>query len=482
MKAIDQPSAMKVLSDLFSEYEGEHIEILLNAINNIHEVVETNILKSTKQQNRRRSLEQRVNAIAEQFTDSGTIRYYYAPGSNHFVSCDGAHYTIVREDDVIAAVLRALQTDPVLCKAKQKSRHIIMKRIKTNLLTDCIPDSDTIKNVVDLLRSVLLPTKNDAKYLLTIIGDIILRKTGDLIFLVPPHVLKHIEMLSDLIASDIGHRDTIVKHFADSYISNNAEKCRVVRTKTELPGTLTSLKGQTYNICAVACHYSNQYQSADDYVRSCSASDPSLVQSAFSPKTFTLEHAISGFIKDCTVPSSNNNAANTPDSHVKAAWTIWQRKSSFFLDCSWSAVKSLLPHKDETSCALVLREGQYISMCFNFCRSSLEYDATETLLELTELFALFVESADLQHNEEMFQEVAIASSIAMGATVDGHFIHGLRSLSWDKHTEVVSFLEGTHSSSPPNVLATYREYARATTGRKVSRAYFTHKLSESAAF
>lgn len=486
MKATDQDSAVETVTTLFAEYQTDYRQIFLDAINNLREVVEANILKSTEQQERRRSTEQRVHAVAEQFTETGSIRYYYAPGSNSFVSCDGAHYTMVREDDVIAAVLRVLQTDSVLCKSKQKSRHAVMKLIKANLLTDCIPDSETIKSVVDLLRSLLLPTKNDAKYLLTIIGDIILKKASNLTFLVNQAAIKHIEVLSDIVASDIGHRDTIIKHFVVAY-ARQAFRYRVVRTKSGIPETLMSLKGQAYNICAVACHYSNQYGSSDNYIIEYSTSDPALSAAAFSPKEFTLSRATEMFIADCTITAGTSvdtfpNGVCTTNDKVHVAWSIWCRKTNFFLNCSWTEVRSLLPHSDQDTCDIALQDGEYIDAAFKFCQDTLIPDNTETLLELTELFALFVEVTDCQHNENIFQEVATTAVSSLGGAIDGAFIHGLRTIAWDKHGEVMNFLEGAHSISGSNVLASYRAYARATPGKKVSRAYFTHKLSETAAF
>jgi hypothetical protein len=362
-----------------------------------------------------------------------------------------------------------------------------MKLIKANLLTDCIPDSETIKSVVDLLRSLLLPTKNDAKYLLTIIGDIILKKASNLTFLVNPAAIKHIEVLSDIVASDIGHRDTIIKHFVVAYASKHADTCRVVRTKSGIPETLMSLKGQAYNICAVACHYSNQYESSDNYITEYSTSDPALSAAAFSPKEFTLSRATEMFIANCTTTASIlvdtfPTGVRTTNDNVKVAWSIWCRKMNFFLDCSWAEVRSLLPHSDKDTCDIALQDGEYIDSAFKFCQDTLIPDNTETLLELTELFALFVEVTDCQHNEDIFQEVATTAASSLGGVIDGAFIHGLRTIAWDKHGEVVNFLESTHSISGTNVLASYRAYARATPGKKVSRAYFTHKLSETAAF
>jgi hypothetical protein len=135
MKAANLKSAVETVTSLFAKYQTDHQQIFLDAINNLHEVVEANILKITEKQERRRSTEQRIHAIVEQFTETGTIRYYYAPGSNSFVACDGVHYTIVREDDVIAAVLRVLQTE-VATRCNETNQGQLVDGLHTRLRND----------------------------------------------------------------------------------------------------------------------------------------------------------------------------------------------------------------------------------------------------------------------------------------------------------------------------------------------------------
>lgn len=477
MVATDLQSAIHLVETLFNAYQDDHRESLLSVVNGLGVAIDNDISKQTQQREKQRTIEQRLSAVAEHFTETSAVRYYFVPGANRFVMCDGASYSGVREDDVIAGVLRMLQTDAVLCKSKQKSRHAVMKLIKSNLLSECIPDSEAIKATVDLFRAVLSPSKNDAKHLLTCIGDIILKKQSSAKYIVAESAINHLCTLSDLLSACIGWR-VPSSVFISSYTQEQASTCRMVRTRDGVINSLSTLRGHEFTIYAVACHYSHQYGDSDAYVGQSSVLDPLLATSYFSPRDVTLETAVSQFIADNL---ASGNKCSTPFEHVLAAWNVWRTATSFFMAFQTDKLRAMLPPPSEDGLHnLALKDGIYIKSAFAFCETMIEYDHNETLLELSELFALFIENTQLEaHNENIFQVVVKQYIANTSAAVDEGYIHGARVKCWDKHSEVISFLAAIDVSTCSNILALYRAYARATPGRKVSRAYFAHKASES---
>jgi hypothetical protein len=113
-------------------------------------------------------------------------KYFYLPNNNFFYEYDGEKYLIVKEDDVIHKLLSSISKDRVLLQWKYKTKSNIIKQIKERSLFSSIPETDTIQNVLNVLYPSFFPSKNFAKYFLTIIGDNILKKNSNLIFLVSP--------------------------------------------------------------------------------------------------------------------------------------------------------------------------------------------------------------------------------------------------------------------------------------------------------
>ena len=116
-------------------------------------------------------------------------KYFYLPNNNFFYEYDGEKYLIVKEDDVIHKLLSSISKDRVLLQWKYKTKSNIIKQIKDRSLFSSIPETDTIQNVLNVLYPSFFPSKNFAKYFLTIIGDNILKKNSNLIFLVIQSVI-----------------------------------------------------------------------------------------------------------------------------------------------------------------------------------------------------------------------------------------------------------------------------------------------------
>jgi hypothetical protein len=125
-------------------------------------------------------------------------KYFYLPNNNFFYEYDGEKYLIVKEDDVIHKLLSSISKDRVLLQWKYKTKSNIIKQIKERSLFNSIPETDTIQNVLNVLYPSFFPSKNFAKYFLTIIGDNILKKNSNLIFLVSQKMKQFLNELDNV--------------------------------------------------------------------------------------------------------------------------------------------------------------------------------------------------------------------------------------------------------------------------------------------
>ena len=105
----------------------------------------------------------------------------------------------MREDDIQHQLLTNISKDKTLMQWKYKTKINIIKQIKERNLFQCVPEPETIQKVIKNLYPFLFKSKNDVKYFLTVIGDNILKKNNDLIFLIKPTVKKILVELDNII-------------------------------------------------------------------------------------------------------------------------------------------------------------------------------------------------------------------------------------------------------------------------------------------
>jgi hypothetical protein len=125
-------------------------------------------------------------------------QYFYLSSNNFFYEYNGANFFIVKEDDIIHKLLSSISKDRVLMQWKHKTKLNIIKQIRERSLFTCIPETDTIQDILYHLYPAIFTSKNNAKYFLTIIGDNILKKNQNLIFLVSPQMKKILTELDNI--------------------------------------------------------------------------------------------------------------------------------------------------------------------------------------------------------------------------------------------------------------------------------------------
>ena len=129
--------------------------------------------------------------------------YYYLQQTSTFYEYDKNTYKVIREDDVIYQLLSSIPKDSKIVQWKYKTKFLLLKQIKERNLFQSIPETATIQRVIGALVPSLFTDKKSAKYFLTILGDAILKKSGDLIFLVKPKTKPLLQELDSLLFKTI---------------------------------------------------------------------------------------------------------------------------------------------------------------------------------------------------------------------------------------------------------------------------------------
>jgi len=249
-------------------------------------------------------------------------QYFYLSNNNFFYEYNGKNYFIVREDDIIHKLLSSISKERILLQWKHKTKLTIIKQIKERNLFNCIPETDTIQNVLNCIYPSFFFSKNSAKYFLTVIGDNILKKNTNNIFLVTQKMKQFLNELDNVALISIGNGNTS-NNFMTKYHENHSyENCRLIKMNENFSNNVWReiLKKIGLDLLCVAAHYSKRYENSDSFMDN--NSDEELKAYTYYIKNTNQINIVSDFCNKYICQDIN-------DSNYKIEWKnihfIWKQ-------------------------------------------------------------------------------------------------------------------------------------------------------------
>ena len=320
------------IEELFKKYENNDYmlqRIHNHVVNYLPSVLDNELKNHEKRITRNMYLTNEQQIFIQVFLSKN--QYYYLPSNNCFYEYNGKNYYIVKDDDIIHKLLSSISKDRILLQWKHKTKFNILKQIKERSLFTSIPETDTIQNVLNILYPYIFTTKNQAKYFLTILGDNILKKNSNLIFLANSKIKIMMSEIDTISYFSIGFTN-ITNNFIVKYHENHSyDNCRLIKVNENSSIELwkeTLIKNGLDLIC-VATHYSNRYENSDNFLNT--NADEELKNYSFYLKNIPQQEIISNFCSKCFQITNNNinNINNTNTSNDKIEWKnvhfIWKQ-------------------------------------------------------------------------------------------------------------------------------------------------------------
>ena len=312
------------IEELFKKYENNDYmlqRIHNHVVNYLPSVLDNELKNHEKRINRNMYLTNEQQIFIQVFLSKN--QYYYLPSNNCFYEYNGKNYYIVKDDDIIHKLLSSISKDRILLQWKHKTKFNILKQIKERSLFTSIPETDTIQNVLNILYPYIFTTKNQAKYFLTILGDNILKKNSNLIFLANSKIKIMLTEIDTIAYFSIGFTN-ITNNFIVKYHENHSyDNCRLIKVNENSSIELwkeTLIKNGLDLIC-VATHYSNRYENSDNFLNT--NADEELKNYSFYLKNIPQQEIISNFCSKCF------QITNTNTSNAKIEWKnvhfIWKQ-------------------------------------------------------------------------------------------------------------------------------------------------------------
>jgi len=307
------------IESLFEKYKDS--EYMLQRINNhivnyLPKTLDNELKNYDKRVTRQNFLSNEQQIFMQVFLSKN--KYFYLSNNNYFYEYNGKSYTIVKEDDIIHKLLSSISKDRVLLQWKYKTKVNIIKQIKDRTLFTSIPDTYTIQNILGMLYPSIFNTKAQTKYFLTVIGDNILKKNTNHIFLVSQQMKKMLVELDSIACASIGVSNTTHNFMTKYHENHDYENCRLVKINDTFSNDMWKniIRNCGLDLLCIAAHYSNRYGDADKFIEN--NSDEELKNYVYYLKNITQEEIVDVFCSKCI--NTTSTSANIEWKNLHFVW------------------------------------------------------------------------------------------------------------------------------------------------------------------
>jgi hypothetical protein len=515
------PETIAILSEIWNSAAAipanEHV------LERIHAYVKTQLPQSIKtyqaahaeRETRKKSLELIADEITETFLNK--TKYFYCSASElYFTYNNQVRYSLINEDEIHHRILTDITSTSAThtntkwsgasaSTSKYKIKNRIIKSIQSRDILSSIPESRTIQNVIGLLYPALFRTRDHAKYFLTIIGDVILKKSAPLIYFIPPPAKEFIKDLGGECYTLFGSiANSFSTAFKFKYYEHQYKDCRVVDIQIQTPTAsllrlshMPELKSAVVGLFCVAAHYSHRFGCADDFLR-LHCKTPEVSAHAWFLRDRTDQQIIQDFMEYATEPTTIEHEISM--TNMLYLWKMYL--SEFRLPCMFFAAAFRSKLAEHTGAATAIdvipnRTSKYLPIVSQFRQFWSEHcftDDREIELEIDELSTLFIEYASSSSSV-----VAAVSDTALLGMLrhfypdviieDDKYILNVGCKLWNKTAEINEYLRqwkeqciANHLSFPQPIYNAYEYYCgrcySSAKRRIISKRYFEKYFME----
>ena len=477
------------LSSLLDNYKTS--ELALSKIKKYcNTLIKTSVENSLKAEITRNErivdMREKSESFISSFLDSYPQYFYFQ--NNTFVSYDGEKYELCSEDQISNRIIVILSMNHPLSSRKHKIRASIIKRLRERGTIMAVPSSHTIQNVLRPLYPSIFETRNETKYFLTIIGDVLMKKHSDNVFFVHHRAKEFIDyLISGLTFLKPSSATTLSNLFKYKFQNHSFANSRSLR----IQGSGDSLYYPNINVIDlffVAQYYSTRYGTSEDML---SVSHNLSNNVKILGNIGSEQGLIDWFIDEAFIPSENETL------NIKTVQFMWKRfctKKKIPNAIQNNNIVKLALNNDKVSNSFDNNKHSFINYkgnhefnpsidIFNrfweetiILTDSNEPNYEFKQLEIDELITLFT-SWERKHMSKLHHRHSIPNLPNLDEDVivsyikhfypsvdieDEKYLNGITCSLWDKQREVSDFIEhyleenSDDGTSP--VEAMYREY------------------------
>lgn len=417
--------------------------------------------------------------------------YFYISNSNIFINYDGCMYNVVSEDQVWYQILNRISShkNKNLSQWKYKIKNSIIKKIKNRNLLKSIPESTTIQNVLQYVCNTLLIEKDHAKYILTILGDNLLKKdiSHELLFFTEPKFKKWFQSIGDLSFFYFKYSKNPIDNIKFKFYNHDFKKCRLLQLKNIAYqndfDTNNYINQYGLNLLCVATHYSNRYQNSENFLKN-HCNKPILVEKILCLKKNDPIKEVFQRFKTNYIESTDDPKLFIREKDLLFLWKDFLQKENlpqiiFLQEMKNQMKQQLLIDFDEINLYYKNITSTKLTIIQNFSHFMEQYivfdsskvDTNEQTdneqngndLELSELVTIY--NHYLKQNNKSYlyylDEYScknILSLLYNIEVVEYKYINGITCKLWDKRQDIRDFIETFYSKDDISLYDLYNNY------------------------
>jgi len=386
---------------------------------------------------------------------------YYIQTSDLYVYYKDHQYLLLTENDILHIILKHLTLYTMNTTLKQQTKYKIHKKIKENSIYNTIPNSMTLQEVLSFLHPLLFETKNSAKYFMTTIGDIMMKKT-QLYYFLDPSMKPFIQTLQKWISMYFCSNQ--LANFKFKFCDHDPTLCRILKTN---PVNFQYIKCEEpfyINLICCSIHYSNRFNHGDTFLED--ITNQPLKQEVMWIKDTKKEIVL----QDFTFSYLQQSETHIHEKDVLFLWKLYVKENHFvnmFQKTLLQDLSQTLFYQAPYFMNMTSMKMPYVQKFIHFWNKYMYEDKSEQLLELTEISSLFME---MNHkytdiNEQKIKDI-LQYYYPETIICENRYVNHIGCSLWNKKEELRQFIKG---SLDPE----YRTYAESNLKRKVSKQYYT---------
>ena len=465
----DQP--LSTISLLLTKYDNDEYckQKLHDYIQHADAYIQTQIKEKTDRELRKRELEQNRGNFIKYFLDNN--RYFYIPDVNTFISYDGTNYTTINEDNIWGQILSTINKDTNLAAWKHKVRIELINIIKKQNILNTIPESSTIQHTLKIFTSIVSPSKDHAKYFLTIIGDLLLKKTNHIIYLVDPIITNFLSALQYEINKYC--KCSITKHFKYKYYNHYYNQLRLIKLHDNIYIEFLwedKIKKFIFNIISVCCYYSKRYESANNFIDTICTDEPTKQYVLYLEQN-TKQEIVNQFICSYTQPSEILSISHREMDYLwKDFLKVNNLQPIMFHKELFSTLDNTIDHEDGVFIHRTSKKLIYVNMFCKFIQDELVMESPVSIdilhsFEISELLELFSSWNQDKLPKQSISEGTMVSMLQHFneeiVITENKYVFGFKSKKWNKRKSVIDYLmQCSNVTTYKPILKAYKKYCK----------------------
>lgn len=426
------------------------------------------------------------------FTQEFLLKHHYAFSSpaELFFKYDGVSLSIYSEDDVLHDILTRISENRSLTQWKHKIKVSILKRIKERHPFSLIPESPTIQTVLEQLRAQYFPSKNSAKYFMTVIGDCLCGKADSRIYISHPSLKALVQEIMHYSFSLFGVSSTSFQSIKFKYHSAHTfDLVRLIRSNRldrAVPPNV-ELRRAMINVLYVCAHYSKRYGGSDEFLSQNGTHGDELAEYTFFLRDHSLPQIVQEFADTELQPCSRHDACIS-NKDMKFLWKRYLESNRLPhiapYEAWYSTLKTIRTH-DQESDTFVGITSPHLPLVSSFC-------------EFWDKFIVKDEESELEAGDIVMLFTSVGGKLGRGITdpaavlmdlvrhfypyvvfEDDKYALGVKCTLWDKADDVAKAVESFKAYQAErgyeystSLDAIYEHYSKVAKPRAVSKRLF----------